>query len=91
MLCEADWSGDNERVSSISQLVINGETVDLARLAEICDPYGVAELSILGSMAQGEAGPGSDVDLLFMLKPDARLGFALFDLEDELREIFGCL
>ncbi len=70
-------------------MVINGETVDLARLAEICDRYGVAELSIFGSVARGEAGPGSDVDLLFMLRPDARLGFGLFDLEDELREIFG--
>lgn len=76
-------------MSDISQLVINGETVDLARLAEICDRYGVAELSIFGSVARGDAGPGSDVDLLFTLRPDARLGFTLFDLEDELREIFG--
>lgn len=84
-----DRSCENRPVSDIAQLVINGETVDLARLAEICDRYGLAELSIFGSVARGDAEPGSDVDLLFMLRPDARLGFALFDLEDELQDIFG--
>ena len=34
-------------------------------------------------------GPDSDVGLLFALAPDARLGFAMFDLEVELAEIFG--
>ena len=36
---------------------------------------------------EGKATPDSDVDLLFVLAPDARLGFALFDLEEELAEI----
>jgi hypothetical protein len=31
----------------------------------------------------------SDVDLLYVLKPDVRLGFRIFDLEDELGEVFG--
>lgn len=76
-------------MTDISELVIDGEPVDLARLAEICNRYGVAELSMFGSLVRGEAAPDSDVDLLFVLRTGARLGFALFDLEDELREFFG--
>ena len=76
-------------VTDLSQLLIDGKPVDVARLAEVCKRYGVAELSVFGSVARGEAGPDSDVDLLFVLAPGARLGFALFDLEEELAEIIG--
>lgn len=62
---------------------------DPDRLAEICDRYGVCELSVFGSVARGDAGSDSDIDLLFVLAPAARLGFALFDLEAELEELFG--
>ena len=34
-------------------------------------------------------GVRADLDLLFVLAPDARLGSALFDLGDELAEFFG--
>lgn len=76
-------------MATASALALDGHQIDAARLAEACERYGVAELSVFGSVARGDAGPDSDVDLLFALAPDARLGFALFDLEDELAEIFG--
>lgn len=63
--------------------------VDMARLHQVCERYGVASLEVFGSVARGEDGPDSDVDLLFTLKPGRRLGFALFDLEDELTSVFG--
>lgn len=63
--------------------------VDLERLHEVCERYGVASLEIFGSVARGEGRPDSDVDLLYVLRPDARLGFRLFDLEDELSAVFG--
>lgn len=63
--------------------------VDLERLHEVCERYGVASLEIVGSVARGEHQPDSDIDLLYVLKPDARLGFSLFDLEDELATLFG--
>ncbi|GAB3756582.1 nucleotidyltransferase family protein [Microlunatus parietis] len=62
---------------------------DLERLREVCERYGVASLEVFGSSAREEDGPESDVDLLYVLKPHARLGFRLFDLEDELADIFG--
>ena len=38
--------------------------LDLQRFAEICHRYGIARIEVFGSVARGEAGPGSDVDLL---------------------------
>lgn len=63
--------------------------VDQERLREVCERYGIASLEVFGSVARGEQGRDSDVDLLYVLKPGARLGFSLFDLEDELATIFG--
>lgn len=67
----------------------HGIDVDRARLNEVCRRYGVEELSVFGSVARGAASADSDVDLLYVLAPGARLGFALNRLEDELTEIFG--
>lgn len=55
----------------------------------MCERYGVASLELFGSVARGDDGPDSDLDLLYVLKPGSRLGFKLFDLEDELAEVFG--
>lgn len=46
--------------------------------------YGVASLEVSGSVARGDHQRDSDVDLLHVLKPDARLSFNLFELEGEL-------
>ena len=67
----------------------DGLTVEVARLVEVCRRYGVEELAVFGSVARGEASADSDVDLLYVLAPGARLGFALNRLEDELAQIFG--
>ena len=51
--------------------------------------FGVRSLSLFGSVARGEAGPGSDVDVLVDLGPDPTLdgyvGLVLF-----LENLFGC-
>jgi predicted nucleotidyltransferase len=66
-----------------------GLDVDEHRLREVCERYGVASLEVFGSVARGANRPDSDVDLLYVLKPGTRLGFRLFDLEDELTAVFG--
>jgi predicted nucleotidyltransferase len=63
--------------------------VDPQRLREVCERYGVASLEVFGSAARNEDRLESDVDLLYVLKPHARLGFSLFYLEDELAAVFG--
>jgi len=62
--------------------------LDLQRLAVICRRYGIARIEVFGSAARGEAGPGSDVDLLYELQPGARLGWDIECLSDELSELF---
>lgn len=70
-----------------STVVIAG--VDRSRLADVCERYGLAELSVFGSVARGNATAASDVDLLYVLAPGRHLGFSLNRLEDELSELFG--
>lgn len=77
-----------ETVDTTATIVIDGHPVDTSRLADLCRRYGVAELAMFGSVARGEETNGSDVDLLYVLEPDTRLGFAINDLEDELATLF---
>jgi uncharacterized protein len=63
--------------------------IDQGRLADICDRYGIAELRIFGSQARGAAGPGSDIDVLYTLRPGRRLGWEIEQLTDELSNLFG--
>ncbi len=78
---------DNDGMDATT-ILMDGQPVDGARLSELCRRYGVAELAIFGSVARGEANQASDVDLLYVLEPGARLGFAINSLEDELAELF---
>lgn len=63
--------------------------LDLDRLADICRRYGVARLEVFGSTSRGEAGPSSDVDVLYELVPGARLGWEIETLADELTKVLG--
>lgn len=63
--------------------------VDHEKLARICAKYGVARLDVFGSFARGDAGKGSDVDLLYELQPGATLGWGIEALSDDLADLFG--
>ena len=68
---------------------IGGVEVDERALADVCRRYGLAELSVFGSRARGDADPDSDVDLLFVVRPGAHLGWRIEQLNDELEGLFG--
>jgi predicted nucleotidyltransferase len=56
---------------------------EAARLREISRKHGVRRLRVFGSFARGDAGPGSDLDLLIALEPGR--GFRdLLDFCDEV-------
>jgi uncharacterized protein len=66
-----------------------GVEVDGAALAAVCDRYGIAELKVFGSRARGTAGPDSDVDVLYALRPGRKLGWEIEQLAADLAGLFG--
>ena len=77
------------RANLICILITPDIEIDEARLAAICDRYGIAELKVFGSRARGAAGRASDIDVLYTLRPGRRLGWEIEQLADELSELFG--
>ena len=53
--------------------------------------HGVVHAGVFGSVARGEAGPGSDVDLMVEFEPDFRVTlFRLAETLNFLEELLGC-
>lgn len=67
----------------------DGLEIDDERLAEICERYGVEELWLFGSALRDDFHDQSDVDLLYVFKPDAHIGWKIVDLHEELEAVFG--
>lgn len=63
--------------------------VDRVRLDALCRRFGIARLDVFGSVARGEDGPGSDVDLLYELAQGRALGWEIEDLSQDLAGLFG--
>ena len=63
--------------------------VDRARLDALCRRFGIARLDVFGSVARGEDGPESDVDLLYELARGRSLGWEIEDLSQDLANLFG--
>lgn len=63
--------------------------VDVERLDELCRQYGIANLLVFGSAARDEDTSESDLDLLYELRPGARLGWEIEELSEDLAELFG--
>ena len=63
--------------------------IDRARLDALCRRFGVVRLDVFGSVARGEDGPGSDVDLLYELAQGRSLGWEIEDLSQDFADLFG--
>lgn len=63
--------------------------LDRSRLEALCDQYGIATLEVFGSVARGDERPGSDIDLLYTLRPGRLLGWEIEELSDALTEVFA--
>jgi len=63
--------------------------IDSDRLAAVCEEYGVSRLEAFGSFASGDAGPGSDLDLLVTFMPQAGSGLRFVALHQALEALFG--
>lgn len=71
-----------DRESVISKLTQN---------RRLLEGYGVKTIRLFGSVARGEAGERSDVDLLVEFEPSAHIGMFEFSrLRRELIQLLGC-
>ncbi|MEU4710588.1 nucleotidyltransferase family protein [Nocardia salmonicida] len=61
----------------------------MPQLRALCEKYEIAELSVFGSVARGSDGPDSDVDFLYVRKPESRLGIEFFGLQYDLEDLLG--
>lgn len=60
------------------------------KLAAFCRRWGVAELSLFGSVLREDFRPDSDVDVLVELRADAELSlWDWADMQAELESLFG--
>ncbi|MBB2913477.1 hypothetical protein FHS43_004781 [Streptosporangium becharense] len=57
------------------------------QLVRLCEKYGIVELSVFGSVARDEDRDGSDIDLLYVLKPGTDIGLEFFAFQEELEEL----
>jgi uncharacterized protein len=58
---------------------------------DVCEGRGVARVDLFGSVARGEGGIGSDVDLLVEFLPGSNTGlFEMGALKEDLEERLGC-
>lgn len=64
--------------------------VPLKQIEEFCHKYGVAELSLFGSILRSDFGPESDVDVMLAFHPGYGFTFENTpDIQDDLERIFG--
>lgn len=64
--------------------------VSPAQLADFAGRWHVRELAMFGSMARGDARPGSDVDLMIEFLPNDQWDLLdLVDMQADLETIFG--
>jgi hypothetical protein len=69
-------------------MVMQSYPFNVARLIDICRQNDVSMVSVFGSMARGEAGKKSDIDLLVRFSKRKSL-LAVVRLERELSEALG--
>ena len=58
--------------------------------AVVLSKHPIAKLEVFGSVADGTAKPGSDVDLMVTFRPGAKVGIEFLDMIFELEELLGC-
>ena len=67
----------------------SGLEIPTEKIAEICRRYHIVEMAVFGSSARGDMRADSDVDVMVVLHPEAKLGWRFFDIGDELSKVLG--
>jgi len=65
-------------------------TILKAAMPDLRERYAVKDLAVFGSVARGEARPGSDIDVLVAFEPGKAGGyFKFFALQQDLEALLG--
>ena len=67
----------------------SGLEIPSEKIAEICRRHHIVEMAVFGSTARGDMRPDSDIDIMVVLHPEARLGWDFFGIGDELSAVLG--
>ncbi|MSV33077.1 MAG: nucleotidyltransferase [Bryobacterales bacterium] len=67
----------------------SGLEIPSEKIAEICRRYQIVEMAVFGSSARKDMRPDSDVDIMVVLDPDAKLGWSFFEIGDVLSAAIG--
>jgi predicted nucleotidyltransferase len=59
----------------------------LQSIADLCRRWKIDRLEIFGSSLRNDFRPDSDIDFLYTAAPDARWGWDIVDLQQELSDI----
>lgn len=72
-------------------MILNLEHIRRQRteIERIATENGAKNVRIFGSIARGDAGPGSDIDILVKFEPGRSL-FDLIAIQQDLTEVLGC-
>ena len=64
--------------------------LDKGMIADFCRNWHVAEMSIFGSALRDDFRPDSDIDVMVVFEPDARIGLIGFSqMQIELSQMLG--
>jgi uncharacterized protein len=77
----------------VTTTLANPPSLEAVREAvrSVCEHQPIARVQLFGSLAEGKARPGSDVDLLVEFAPDAHVGLLeMGGLKEDLEERLGC-
>lgn len=73
-----------------SRVLINGVRIPESEITEICRRYGIARLSLFGSILREDFTPESDVDVLVEFSAGRRVGLVTFArIARELEALIG--
>jgi uncharacterized protein len=63
------------------------------KIAAFCEKWQIAEFSLFGSVLRDdfrvEGENPSDIDVLYIHEPEAKYGFEIFDMKEDLENLFN--
>jgi uncharacterized protein len=60
-----------------------------AKIAEFCQRWQIEEFYLFGSVLRDDFRPDSDIDVMVRFSPDARWGFEIVQMKQDLEEAFN--